>query len=124
MLSNSTVSIDDIGAHVLNPAAPLTVFKPYELAKSVPIDATVLEKYVGQYELMPGLILTITHEERQLNAQLTGQPAFPIFAKTETEFFYKVVDAQLTFTPNKEGTATASVTLHQNGQNIPGKKIK
>lgn len=124
VLSNSTVSVDDIGAHILNPTVPLATFKPYELAKPVPVEASILEKYVGQYELMPGLILTVTREDRQLKAQLTGQPAFPIFAKSETEFFYKVVDARLTFTANKEGTATETVTLHQNGQNIPGKKIK
>lgn len=124
VLSNSTVSVDDIGAHLLNPNAPLTVFKPYELAKSVPVDAAILEKYVGQYELAPGVIITITREDRQLKAQITGQPAQPIFAKTETEFFYKVVDAQLTFTPSKDSAATESVTLHQNGRNIPGKKIK
>jgi serine-type D-Ala-D-Ala carboxypeptidase/endopeptidase len=123
VLSNSTVSVDDIGARLLIPSVPLTVFKPYELAKPAPVEPAILEKYVGQYELMPGLVLTVTREDRQLKAQLTGQPAFPIFAKTETEFFYKVVDAQLTFTPNKEGTATESVTLHQGGQNLPGKKL-
>lgn len=123
VLSNSTVSVDDIGAHLLIPTVPLTVFKPYELAKPFLVEPTILEKYVGQYELMPGLVLTITREDRQLKAQITGQPAHPIFAKAETEFFYKVVDAQLTFTPNKEGTAIESVTLHQNGQNLVGKKL-
>lgn len=123
ILSNSTVSVDDIGAHVLNPTVPLTVFKPYELAKGMAIDAAVLKKYVGQYELAPGAILTITLENTQLNAQLTGQSAFPVYAKSQTEFFYKVVDAQLTFSLNKEGTAAESVTLHQNGRDLPGKKL-
>jgi CubicO group peptidase (beta-lactamase class C family) len=122
VLSNSIVSVDDIGAHLLNPTAPLTVFKPYELAKPIPVEAAVLEKYVGQYVLMPGLIITVTRTDQQLKVQLTGQPAFPVFAKSETEFFYKVVDAQLTFTLNKEGTATESVTLRQNGQNLVGTK--
>lgn len=124
VLSNSTISVDDIGTHLLNPAIPLTVFKSYELAKAVPVAVAVLDKHVGQYELAPGFIMTVTREENQLKAQLTGQPAFPIFAKSENEFFLKVVEAQLTFTPNKEGTATESVTLHQNGRDIPGKKIK
>lgn len=62
VLSNSSVSVDDIGTHLLVPAAPLTVFKPYELAKSVPVDAEILERHVGQYEIAPGIFLTISRE--------------------------------------------------------------
>lgn len=123
VLSNSIVSVDDLGTHILNPAVALAVFKPYELAKPVSVAVAILEKYVGQYQLMPGLLLTVTREAGQLKAQLTGQSAFPIYPKSEMEFFYKVVDAQLTFTLNNEGV-TESVTLHQNGQDMPGKKIK
>ncbi len=39
-----------------------------------------------------------------------------------TEFFLRVVDAQLTFELGADGKAT-SVTLHQNGQNLPAKRI-
>lgn len=124
VLSNSTVSVDDIGTRLLNPTVPLTVFKEYELAKPVPVDAAVLEKYVGEYQLMPGLILTVTRDGNQLKAQLTGQAAYPIYAKNLTEFFYKVVEARLTFNSNSDGTATESVILHQGGQNLTGKKIK
>jgi hypothetical protein len=49
--------------------------------------------------------------------QATGQPKFPIFAESETEFFLKGVDAQITF-------AKDQLILHQNGQNLPGKKIR
>lgn len=123
VLSNSTVSVDDIGTHLLNPAVPLTVFKPYELAKSIPVDAAILERHVGKYELAPGFLLTVSRENNQLKGQVTGQAAYPLFARSMNEFFFKVVDAQITFNANAEGTATESLVLHQNGQNIPGKKI-
>ena len=122
VLTNSSQEADDIGLHLLNPEASLKVFKPYELAKSVPVDGAILDKHVGKYELVPGLFMTITRENNQLKGQVTGQPAFPLFAKSMNEFFFKVVDAQITFNSNAEGTATESLTLHQNGQNIPGKK--
>ena len=48
----------------------------------------------------------------QLKAQLTGQPAFPIFAESETLFFYKVVEATLEFQKDTSG-AVASVRLRQ-----------
>jgi hypothetical protein len=51
-----------------------------------------------------------------LEAQLTGQPAAPIYASAKDKFFYKVVDAQLDFERVASGKVVA-VILHQNGQN-------
>ena len=43
-------------------------------------------------------------------------PHSQIYAETEKDFFYKVVDAQLTFETDAEGKVVA-VVLHQNGLN-------
>ena len=48
----------------------------------------------------------------QLMAQLTGEPKFPIFAESETLFFFKIVEATLEFQGNASGAATA-VRLRQ-----------
>jgi serine-type D-Ala-D-Ala carboxypeptidase/endopeptidase len=117
VLSNSATSIDDIGNHLLNPASPLK-----ELAKSLTVEPAVLETYVGTYQLAPGFILTISREETQLKAQATGQAQFPVFAKANNVFFYKVVEAELVFNSNKDGVVE-SVTLKQGGQEIVGKKL-
>ena len=84
--------------------------------KEIALDTTVLERYVGQYQLAPGVLITITRNGNRLFAQLTGQPAIEVFASSEREFFYKVVNAQLTFEVDDQGRAIALV-LHQNGQN-------
>ena len=118
VLTNSSTSADDIGMHLLNPKVPLT-----EVVEEIPVDAETLESYVGIYELAPGFILTVTRDGNQLKAQATGQPQFPVFAKSANVFFYKVVQAQLTFNKNAEN-AVASVTLHQGGREIVGKKSK
>jgi D-alanyl-D-alanine-carboxypeptidase/D-alanyl-D-alanine-endopeptidase len=52
-------------------------------------------------------LLSVTLVGNQLMAQLTGQPAFPIFAESETLFFYKVVDATLEFQKDAGGAVTA-----------------
>jgi len=52
-----------------------------------------------------------------LEAQLTGQPAFPIFASAKDKSFYKIVNAQLDFEPDAEGKIVA-VVLHQNGRDM------
>jgi CubicO group peptidase (beta-lactamase class C family) len=124
VLSNSTVSIDDIGLHLLNPKAPLTVIKPSgDATKEITVDAETLQSYIGKYELAPGFILTVSREGNQLKAQATGQPEFPVFPKSKNVFFLKVVEAQLTFNQNAEGQVE-SVTLHQGGRDVVGKKLK
>jgi len=44
--------------------------------------------------------------------QMSGQPKFPIFAETETLFFFKVVEATLEFQTDGSGAVTG-VRLRQ-----------
>ena len=46
----------------------------------------------------------------------------PRFAETDRKFFYKVVDAQLTFDVDPQGAGT-QVTLHQNGRDNIAKRL-
>jgi CubicO group peptidase (beta-lactamase class C family) len=71
----------------------------------VPIE--MLESYVGRYDYGGGqAILTVTREGTRLFAQLTGQPRFEIFPRSETEFHWKVVPAQVTFVKDSKGQVT------------------
>jgi len=40
-----------------------------------------------------------------------------MFAESKTNFFYKVVDAQITFVPDKDGKVS-KLTLHQGGRDL------
>jgi hypothetical protein len=51
--------------------------------------------------------------------QATGQDEYEVFPESDTRFFYKVVDAQITFELTPGGTASALV-LHQNGRDRRG----
>ena len=92
------------------------------IVKDANVPDAVLASYVGKYELQPGFILTITKEGSQLKAQATGQPAFEIFPKSDTEFYVKVVAAQISFNKNPAGNVE-SLTLFQGGQEMVWKKI-
>jgi hypothetical protein len=81
---------------------------------AVAVDPKIYDAYVGQYELGAGEVFTIRRDGDKLGAQLTGQPNFQVFPESETNFFYKVVDAQLTFVKEAGGKVTGLV-LHQNG---------
>ena len=80
---------------------------------TLPIDR--LERYVGEYEIQPGFVLTVTREGTRLFTQATGQPRFEIFAQSETRFYVKEFAAQLEFNLEGEGPAE-SITLFQGGQ--------
>ena len=87
------------------------------------VDAAVVEKYVGRYQLAPNFIITVTREGDQLYAQATNQPRFELFAESPREFFLKVVDAQITFVVDASGLAT-SLVLHQGGRDTPANRIE
>ncbi|MEE9373707.1 MAG: serine hydrolase [Saprospiraceae bacterium] len=91
--------------------------------KEITVSSNILKKYVGKYELQPGFILTIRYGDGSLYAQATGQPEFPLFAESETNFFLKAVPASIFFKMNKDGSAE-SLTLHQGGAVMPAKKIE
>ncbi|MBC8002551.1 MAG: DUF3471 domain-containing protein, partial [Opitutaceae bacterium] len=82
-----------------------------------------LDVFVGQYQYGPGAVMTIKRDGDQLLAQLTGQPAYPIFPKSATEFEWRVVAAKVEFVKAKDGKITKAVH-HQNGTTIDAPKIK
>jgi CubicO group peptidase (beta-lactamase class C family) len=85
--------------------------------KEITLPAATLEKFVGTYEVAPGMSMWIRLQGDHLTTQLGGQPQFPIFAESATRFFLKAVDAQLEFVTGADGAVTAAV-LHQNGRDL------
>ena len=89
--------------------------------KEIKVLHEILAKYVGSYELAPGIFITMSLDGDQLFTQLTGQPKFEVFAETEKDFFLKIVDAQLTFEMDSQGKVT-DLVLHQNGRDQTAKR--
>ncbi len=85
------------------------------------VTADDLSNLVGNYELTPNFVLSVTQREDRLFVQATGQANIEVFPKTKTRFYYKVVDAEIEFALNSDGSAK-SLTLFQNGQELIGEK--
>jgi hypothetical protein len=85
--------------------------------KEIAVTPQVLQQYVGVYELAPTFKISITVEGSLLMAQATGQPKLPVYASSETKFFYKVADAQIEFFKDAKGAITHLV-LYQNNQEM------
>ena len=115
LCNNGNEGMDDIGFHLLDQTLPLR--PPPAQHTEVAVDSLIVQRYVGDYELAPTFHIVITREAGHLFAQPTAQPRFVIFAESDSTFFLKAVDAQLTFRPD-------GLVLHQNGQHVPGRKVQ
>lgn len=115
VLSNAgtPAGVDDIGRHLLDPTFPLAA--PPKEHKQVNIDPIILDGYVGVYHFTPKFAITITRDGDHLYGQATNQPRHEIFPESERDFFFKVVNAQVTFVTDDEGRATELI-LHQAGR--------
>ena len=80
--------------------------------REIELPAEELEAYVGRYVLGP-VRFTVTREPKGLFVQLTGQPKAQVFASAKDEFFYKIVEARISFV-REEGRVVALI-LHQGG---------
>jgi CubicO group peptidase (beta-lactamase class C family) len=107
VLTNHAEAIEAIGRGLLRRY-------PEEIA----LPAERLAEYAGNYPLAPGLTLALTLEDGVVFLQGTKQPKHRAFASAPDEFFFKTVDASVTFTRDAGGKVTGLV-LHQNGRDTP-----
>jgi CubicO group peptidase (beta-lactamase class C family) len=123
VLCNSAGNIPDlIGSRIMQRLLGQPAEAP-KLPQAIALSDIILDRYVGEYKL--GLLswLTVKRTGDHLSARVTGQEAFGIYPLTETEFFWKVVNARLTFDVDAAGNVKG-LTLHQNGKDIVAEKTK
>ncbi|HEU5115160.1 MAG TPA: serine hydrolase [Isosphaeraceae bacterium] len=114
--------VDRLGDSLLATAMGREV-KPIAVRVVKAVDPDVLERCVGRYRQNLLFVMTITREGDRLYAQLTGQSKFRIYPTSDTDFFYRVVKARITFEPGEDGRM-AKLVLHQNGREIPATRIE
>jgi serine-type D-Ala-D-Ala carboxypeptidase/endopeptidase len=79
---------------------------------------------VGKYDYGQGrAILTVTREGNRLFAQMVDQPKFEIFPQSPTEYFWKVINAQVTFVKDDKGKVIKAIH-RQAGRTIEAPKIE
>jgi D-alanyl-D-alanine carboxypeptidase len=92
--------------------------------KAITIAPALLDPYTRQYELTRNSIITITREGGKLMAQATGERKLELLPESETSFFNKEADLQITFVKDQKGQVT-HLTLHEGGSEVGrAKKIK
>ena len=117
ILKRFTVTFDYAHKRVyLKPNAELNAHH----AVALPVEA--LKQYVGQYQVRPHVVITVSRAGNQLSMQPPGQPAYPIYPESKTEFVLKDADAKIDFVV-KSGNQVTGLVIHQNGQRISAKRV-
>ncbi len=88
----------------------------------VKIDPKVYENYCGDYLLSPDLAFTFFRQGDQLWLEATGRGKMQVFPASETEFFFKGINAQFRFVLGKDGKAE-SVLLSDGGEEMSGPRF-
>jgi uncharacterized protein DUF3471/copper type II ascorbate-dependent monooxygenase-like protein len=86
------------------------------------VDTNIYDSYTGEYSMGLGPKFTIQREGDKLFFIASGQPRIQAFPESETKFFFKVVDAQVTFIKNDSGEVT-ELLFQMNNRNIRAKKV-
>ena len=107
--ARSDVVVKNLAALMFN--KPLTLPRRRNVVK---LSKNQLEPLIGRYELRANFILTVTGFGDRLFVQATGQRKHEVLAESETDFFTKDFDADITFCKDSVGKVTHLV-LHQNG---------
>ncbi|RIK75699.1 MAG: serine hydrolase [Planctomycetota bacterium] len=123
VLSNTaTLKITELGELITRAACGEQV-EPPKPRPTVAVDAATLDSYVGTYYILPWFSLTVTRDGSQLLVQASGQERFPIYAESPTKFFYKVVEAEITFVKADNGQVDKLI-LFQNGRELKAFRLK
>lgn len=112
-------------ANMTETTTDTVAWRRYEQARprtEVKIDPRRFERCTGFYRHPAGQIMAVTLEGDRFFLQLTGQPKVELFAESDSDFFLKVVPAQLTFTSGDDGRVDALI-LHQGGHDTVATRI-
>lgn len=109
VLSNSSIdAVVDLGIHVLD-----TRCAPQWFRQERPVETAAFTRLIGRYQISPNRVLDVTTSNDRLYIRLSGQETTRVFPLSDREYFYKAVNAQITFQLGDDGRATQLV-LHQN----------
>jgi hypothetical protein len=74
------------------------------------------DAHAGRYEIQPGMVFEVTRDGSRYFVQPSGQRRVEIFPLSETRFFSRDVDAEISF----EGQA---LSFKQGSRNFSGRRI-
>jgi len=90
---------------------------------AIVFDNGILDSYVGDFELQPGFIISVTEDNGQLFGKATGSKVVKLNPLSNTEFAVEGVEAKIEFIPNGS-IGVELIKLHQGGQTMEARRLK
>ena len=88
---------------------------------AIKLDPKIYDQYAGKYEFTPKFAVTVTREGDRLIGQAPGFPQLELLPESETKFFLKSMNVELTFVKSESGEVTG-LTFNMNGITMKAKK--
>jgi hypothetical protein len=107
--------LDEVVDAKVDPASYGAVVGEYEFSQTPDLG--------GRTNSALRMTLTVTREEGRLLAQLSGRPKYEILPKSELEFFWKDLNAQVTFVKDEHGKVSKAI-FHQFHKTSEASRIK
>ncbi|MBI5543907.1 MAG: beta-lactamase family protein [Deltaproteobacteria bacterium] len=95
----------------------------FELPKTVPQPISVLQRYVGRYQVAPGDALEITLKEGVLMGRSSGDSARRLDPESASEFHFRNAPMIRVSFPAKDGEDVSGLVLHFGPKDIPCKRL-
>ena len=86
------------------------------------VDPAVYSDYVGEYQLAPGAIVTITRVGDKLTSRGPGQPEAELLPVSPGTFFLREVEASFIFIKDETGRVV-QVSIRRGGREFQAKRI-
>jgi serine-type D-Ala-D-Ala carboxypeptidase/endopeptidase len=126
VLSNQVTGAAGIAHHLLQPNVPLPQPKRARRTE-ITLDAAVLDRYVGRYDMQDEGVVVIGREGTLLTIELPaswGLPKLQLHAEKEREFFTTGLPLQATFEVDANGRVTGMLVDPPRGQGaIPARRL-
>lgn len=92
--------------------------------KPIMLDPKALDPYLGKYEFAPGAYTTVTKEGDALSWKPAGRPKSTLIALSDTKFYSKETDAEMTFSKDESGQVTSVILRLGVCQESKAKKVE
>jgi len=94
-----------------------------KIIKSIKLSNNILQSFVGEYELQPGFVFSVSFNDDKLLCQATGQPKLELTPISESEFMVKEANVKISFEKNSN-QEIEKLILHQGDKQYPAPKIE
>ena len=117
LCNTASFEVDTLGSEIMAMLNGKDV-KPRKFRKTVKVSEELCAKLIGKYRLYEKVFIDVAYVEGSktaLTVQMTGQSPLNIFPASETNWFLKVVKAEVEFEIDESGKCSG-LTLIQNGK--------